>query len=107
MQQPITLHELQVALKKLKNEKSPRLDLITNKMLTHRGSAATNKLLEIFNHILQNGTLPQIWREATMIRVYKKRQEENHQLPSNQTHQLCCQDIGEDNQPTFPVISCN
>ena len=72
MKQPIKLAELQSALKKLKPRKSPGPDGISNEMLTHLGSAAVNKLLEIFNLSWEEGKLPQIWREATMIPILKK-----------------------------------
>ena len=45
---------------------------ITNEMLTHLGNKATCKLLEIFNHSWETGTLAQTWREATMIPILKK-----------------------------------
>ena len=41
-------------------------------MLTHLGNKATCKLLEIFNHSWSTDTLPQTWREATMIPILKK-----------------------------------
>ncbi|KAK7101835.1 hypothetical protein V1264_020159 [Littorina saxatilis] len=72
MSQPLTLHELRSALKKSKAKKSPGPDGITNEMLTHLGSAAENKLLEVFNSSWQEGSLPQLWREAIMIPILKK-----------------------------------
>ena len=72
MKQPLTLHELQTALRKLKTRKSPGPDGITNEMLKHLGSTATLKLLEVFNHSWETGDLAQVWREAIMIPVLKK-----------------------------------
>ena len=72
MKQPIKLAEIQSALKKLKARKSPGPDGISNEMLTHLGSAAVSKLHEIFNHSWEEGKLPQIWREATMVPILKK-----------------------------------
>ena len=72
MKQNIKLNELQSALRKLKKKKSPGPDAISNEMLTHLGSTAVNKLLEIFNHSWEEGKLPQIWREANMIPILKK-----------------------------------
>ena len=40
--------------------------------LSTRGSAAVCKLLQIYNHSWEQGVLPQIWREATMIPILKK-----------------------------------
>ena len=72
MDKKLTLNELQSALRQLKAKKSPGPDAITNEMLTHLGNKATFKLLEIFNHSWATGTLPQTWREATMILILKK-----------------------------------
>ena len=72
MKQPLTLHELEIALRKLKTRKSPGPDGITNEMLKHLGNTAVLKLLEIFNSSWEGGTLAQVWREAIMIPVLKK-----------------------------------
>ena len=74
MKNPFTHHELQSALRKLKTKKAPGPDGISNEMLAHLGSAAVDKLLEIFNLSWQEGTVPQIWKEATIIPVHKKGQ---------------------------------
>ena len=68
MDKKLTLNELQAALRQLKAKKST--DAITNKILTHLGNKATCKLLEIFSWA--TGTLPQTWREASMIPILKK-----------------------------------
>ena len=75
--QRITLHELLSALKKLKTKKSPGPDGITNEMLKNLGNVAVEKLLEIFNHSWNTGTLAQVWREATMIPIHKKGKDKN------------------------------
>jgi len=72
MDKKLTLNELQAALRQLKAKKYPGPDTITNEMLTHIGNKTTYKLLEIFNHSWATGTLPQTWREATMITILKK-----------------------------------
>ena len=59
-------------MKKLKQKKSPGLDGITNEILINAGKPALYKILEIFNKTWQEGSLPQSWREATMIPIYKK-----------------------------------
>ena len=41
-------------------------------MIVNLGQPALHKLLDIFNETWQEGTLPQIWREATMIPIHKK-----------------------------------
>ena len=72
MDKKLTLNELHAALRQLKANKSPGPDAITNEMLTHLGNKATCKLLEIFSHSWATGTLPQTWRESTMIPILKK-----------------------------------
>ena len=71
MKKPITLHELNSALKRLKAKKSPGPDGVSNEMLTHLGSAAVYKLLEVFNSSWEDGSLPQIWKEAIMKPILK------------------------------------
>ena len=72
MKQLFTLNELQMALRKLKNKKSPGPDEVTNEIMKHLDNTTLLKLLEIFNYSWETGTLPQIWREALMIPVFKK-----------------------------------
>ena len=72
MNSPLSYEELTSALLNLKLKKSPGLDAITNEMIVNLGQPALHKLLDIFNKTWQEGTLPQIWREATMIPIHKK-----------------------------------
>ena len=72
MDSTISMEELNYAMKKLKQKKSPGPDGITNEMLINAGKPALYKLLEIFNKTWQEGSLPQSWREATMIPIHKK-----------------------------------
>ena len=72
MQQPLRFGELQRALKKLRPRRSPGPDGITNEMLIHLGRTAVCELLQIYNPSWEQGVLPLIWREATMIPILKK-----------------------------------
>ena len=72
MQKPINLLELNSALDGLKAKKSPGPDEITNEMLKFLGNRGKTKLLEVINLSWKTGNLPQLWREAEMIPVYKK-----------------------------------
>ena len=71
MKQSITLHELKLAMKKLKTKKSPGPDGISNEMLKHLGCAAVRKLLKVYNSSWESGNLPLIWREAIMKPLLK------------------------------------
>ena len=68
----IPVEELNYAMKKLKQKKSPGPDGITNKMLINVGIPALYKLLEIFNKTWQEGSLSQSWKEGTMLPIHKK-----------------------------------
>ena len=72
MNTPLSYEELTSALSNLKLKKSPGPDAITNEMIVNIGQPALHKLLYIFNITWQEGTLPQIWREATMIPIHNK-----------------------------------
>ena len=70
---PLLYEELTSALSNLMLKKSPGPDAITNEMVVNLGQPALHKLLDIFNTFWQEGTLSQIWRDATMIPIHKKR----------------------------------
>ena len=72
MDSTISMEELNYAMKKLKQKKSTGPDGLTNEMLMNAGKPALYKLLEIFNKTMQEGSLPQSWKEATMIPIHKK-----------------------------------
>ena len=72
MNSPLSYKELTSAPSNLKLKKSHGPDAITNEMIANLGQPALHKLLDIFNKTWQEGTLPQIWREATMIPIHKK-----------------------------------
>ena len=72
MNSALSYEELTSALSNLKLKRSPGPDAITNEMIVNLGQPALHKLLDIFNKTWQEGTLPQIWREATIISIHKK-----------------------------------
>ena len=57
---PLSLQELNTAIKKLKKKKSPGPDGITNEMIIHLDTTARLKLLEIFNLSWEEGRVPQM-----------------------------------------------
>ena len=71
MNSPVLYEEMTSALSKLKL-KSPGSDAITNEMIVNLGQPALHNLIDIFNKTWQEGTLLQIWREATMIPIHNK-----------------------------------
>ena len=83
MSQPITTKEIEAAIKQLKYKKASGPDGVTNDMIKHLGPAAKKTLLEYFNESWKNGTVPALWKKATIIPVHKKRQRQERpkQLP--------------------------
>ena len=72
MSQPITMKEIEAAIRQLKCKKAPGPDGVTNDMIKHLGPAAKKTLLELFNESWKNGTVPALWKKATIIPIHKK-----------------------------------
>ena len=68
----ITPDELEMALKKLKNNKSPGFDNIINEFLKLNTPLFKTTLLSIFNIILAQGYFPKAWSVGLIIPVFKK-----------------------------------
>ena len=75
MEKDFTKEELEQGLRQMKKEKSPGPDGITNELLQHLGPVAKEILLRIFNASWKNASVPQAWREATMIPIHKQGKE--------------------------------
>ena len=73
MSQPITMKEIEAAIKQLKCKKALGPDGVTNAMIKHLGPAAKKTLLELFNESWKNGTITALWKKATIILVHKKK----------------------------------
>ena len=71
MSQPITMKEIEAAIKQLKCKKAPGPDGATNDMIKHLGPAAKKTLLDLFNESWKNGTVPALWKKATIIPIHK------------------------------------
>ena len=74
MTSEFSIHELNCAIRQLKNKKAPGKDGIYNEMIHHLGSLAKQKLLDIYNHSWNTGTFPTSWKEAIIIPILKKGQ---------------------------------
>ena len=64
MSQPITIKEIEAAIKQLKCKKAPGPDGVTNDMIKHLGPTAKKTLLELFNESWKNGTVPALWKKS-------------------------------------------
>ena len=67
-----TIQELNFALKKLKQRKSPGPDHIHNEMLMHLGQEGKKALLHLINMTWNKGTIPKPWRNAHIVPILKK-----------------------------------
>ena len=74
MNSPLSYKELTSALSNLELKKSPGPDAITNEMIVNLGQPALHKLSSDISSIkLGKKEHSQIWREATMIPIHKKK----------------------------------
>ena len=72
MTDPLKMGELSAAIRKLKPKKAPGQDGVSNDMLKHLGPTARKTLLEIFNRCWNKGIIPDIWKEAHIVPIFKK-----------------------------------
>ena len=68
---PITMHELQSAIAKMKERGAAGPDGISPPLLKHLGPKAMLALLTLFNFSFETGAVPQIWRNATIVPLLK------------------------------------
>ena len=78
---PPTLGETQKAIGQLSNGKASGADAILAKVYKYGGPALHLKLVDIFQSIWQQGTLPQDFKDALIIHLYKRKG--NHQQCDN------------------------
>ena len=69
---PVTTNELNHAIFKLKNNKSPGEDRISAEMCKALGELGVNSLLELVNNVWQEEQVPADWRRGVIVRIPKK-----------------------------------
>ena len=67
---PISINELEDAIKKVKNRKAAGIDGIYPDMVTHLGPKAITWLADTITDILDKGTYPEIWKHAKIIALF-------------------------------------
>lgn len=70
--EPIDGEELEAALRHLKNCKAPGEDQITSEMLKAGGETLRKALLTLLNKCLEEGKIPDSWKNAEVILLFKK-----------------------------------
>ncbi|CAG4950052.1 unnamed protein product [Colias eurytheme] len=68
----ISLHEIELALKQLKNGKASGEDGITTELLKAGGAPILKELMDLFNSVLFTGRTPQAWSKSVVILFFKK-----------------------------------
>jgi len=64
--------EIQKTTKSLKNGKAPGPDNIVNELLKCSASVTSTPVAFLFNKSLNKGSIPENWRNASVIFLYKK-----------------------------------
>ena len=68
----ITLTELQIAIKKLKQGKSAGLDQISNEMIICCVETYPEIFLDLFNSLLHYRVFPETWSQSIIVPIHKK-----------------------------------
>ncbi|KAI8420615.1 hypothetical protein MSG28_007859 [Choristoneura fumiferana] len=68
----ISLYEIRVALKQLKNNKAPGDDGITTELLRAGGKPVLVVLQRLFNSVILEGTTPEAWHRSVVVLFFKK-----------------------------------
>ena len=69
---PITVEEVRVAIRKLKNNRSPGKDLITGEILKAIGETSVQKLTVILNSVWESEVVPRDWKRGIIVKIPKK-----------------------------------
>ena len=69
LNKPFDVEEIKCGLKKLKENKAPRIDGLTSKMLKCSNYNLLNELKKLLNLVLDSGYYPENWNHGM---IYKK-----------------------------------
>ena len=70
-QGPVTLEELQQAITRMKSHKAPGPDEAPAELFKWLDSHGEAALLDIFQEVWNKGTIPQDWKHALVVTIYK------------------------------------
>jgi hypothetical protein len=69
---PTEPYELEELLQKCKNKKHPGVDKITIEMVKYASTDVKIRFLNLLNHCWQRQYIPESWKEARIIPIFKK-----------------------------------
>jgi hypothetical protein len=70
-----SIEEIECAIQKLKNKKSPGLDLIPAEFIKYNSHHVKNHLMVLYNYILTKGEYPNKWAEGLRVAIPKGESE--------------------------------
>lgn len=73
-----SMQEISMAVQSLRNGKSPGVDGIPGEVLKHGGAVLHGRLYELISAIWAAESVPQQWKDAKIISIYKKKGERSH-----------------------------
>ena len=76
----ITIREIKLNIKKLKNNKACGEDLILNEMIKSGSNILLPSIAKLFNMVLSNGKFPELWNTSLQSPIFKSG---NHLDPNN------------------------
>ena len=68
-----TFEEIQASISKLKNNKTPGLDLLRNEFLKYASDDLKHFFCKFFNFILNSGVVPDMWCKGLIMPLYKNK----------------------------------
>jgi Reverse transcriptase (RNA-dependent DNA polymerase) len=68
----ILYEEVEWAIRRLKENKSPGVDKVTGEMLKYGGPQVIDRLHQICNKAWRTGIAPEIWKKSILITIHKK-----------------------------------
>ena len=93
--------EMVKAIKELKDGKAPGGDGIQAEVWKYGGAILSNKLHRWINQIWECGHVPQSWKDASIVAIYKKRIEHNVVYLVFRSQNELCSDPTEQTQCSF------
>ena len=91
MIEAISMEEVELAIRQLKCKKAQGPDGVTNDKVKNFGLLTKRTLLKLFNESWKTGTVPAMWKKATIIPIHKKGKDKIRkpkQLPTYQPSEL-------------------
>ena len=68
----VTVREVEVAIKEMKDNKAPGTDDITSDIIKIGGAGIIKELTKLYNQIMEEKRIPVCWKEAKIILLHKK-----------------------------------